>query len=290
MTSYAYDFMDVKKFHDEGLKGQGIKVAVMDSGIQKHTDLIVKGGVNTYNNSLPYDADLNNSHGTMVAGIIGSQSMGIAPDCDLYAIRIDDGVSTVNNTQWSEQIDGMDWAISNGMDVVICSFSGYTESTQRKEAFKRAYDAGIAIFCSAGNKQSGYPLSVDRIGYPSRYPFVVTTANIDENKTRYPLSCVGSRLNFANGGVNVRTTTIDKSNAISNRFGTGLGTSYANPATAGLYVLYKQKYPNDSREKILQRMYINAENIGDSWEYGAGIPKYPNISHKNIVINRRVVQ
>src|SRR5699024_12415607 len=103
MTSYAYDFMDVKKFHDEGLKGQGIKVAVMDSGIQKHTDLIVKGGVNTYNNSLPYDADLNNSHGTMVAGIIGSQSMGIAPDCDLYAIRIDDGVSTVNNTQWRSE-------------------------------------------------------------------------------------------------------------------------------------------------------------------------------------------
>src|SRR5699024_6089391 len=114
MTSYAYDFMDVKKFHDEGLKGQGIKVAVMDSGIQKHTDLIIKGGVNTYNNSLPYDANLNNSHGTKVAGIIARKDGGIATECDLYAIRIDDGVSNTNNTQWSEQEVGMDWAISNG--------------------------------------------------------------------------------------------------------------------------------------------------------------------------------
>ena len=289
MTSYAYDFMEVQKFHDLGIKGAGVKVAVMDSGVQQHEAYALKGGVNAFDSSKPYDANLNNSHGTKVAGIIARKDGGIAPECDLYAIRIDDGVSNTNNTQWAEQEAGMDWAISNGIDVVVCSFSGYTDSTQRKAAFRRAYDAGIAIFCSAGNKQSGYPLTVDRLGYPAKYPFVVTTGNIDENKDRYPLSCVGKNLNFSNGGVNVRTTTIDKSNEISSSYGTGLGTSYANPATAGMYVLYKQKYPNDSREKILQRMYLNAENIGDAWEYGAGIPKYPTKTYKNIVINRRVV-
>lgn len=287
MTSYAYDFMDIKEFHDLGIKGQGVKVAVMDSGIQKHTDLIVKGGVNTYNKSSPYDADLNNSHGTMVAGIIGSQSMGIAPECDLYAIRIDDGVSTVNNTQWKEQIDGMDWAIANDMDVVICSFSGYTESTQRKEAFKRAHDAGIAIFCSAGNRQTGYPLSVDRIGYPSRYPFVVTTANIKSDKKRYSTSCVGTRLNFSSGGDSVMSTSIDKNNDVSNIFRSGTGTSYANPAVAGMYCLYKNKYPELDRDEIIHSMVLNAEKIGDPFLYGSGIPKYPQKKHKKIIINSR---
>lgn len=287
-ASYAYEFMDVRKFHEKGIKGQGIKVAVMDSGVQKHNDLTIAGGVNAYDSGMPYDKDLNNSHGTMVAGIIAMHDGGVAPECELYAIRIDDGVSTTNNTQWDEQITGMDWAIENDMDVVICSFSGYTESTARRETFKRAHDAGITIFSSAGNKQGSYPLNVDRIGYPSRYPFVITSANIDENKERYPASCVGKSLNFSNGGVSVRSTTIDKNNEISSNFGTGLGTSYANPATAGIYVLYKQMFPNDSREKLLQRMYVNSEKIGDPWEYGAGIPKYPTIDFKSIQIKGRI--
>lgn len=289
MTSYAYDFMNIKEFHDLGIKGQGVKVAVMDSGIQKHEALTIAGGFNAFDSSIPYDADINNSHGTMVAGVVARKDGGIAPDCELYAIRIDDGESNTNNTQWAEQIAGMDWAIANDMDVVICSFSGYTESTARREAFKRAHDSGIAIFCSAGNRQSGYPLTVDRLGYPARYPFVVTSGNIEENKERYPLSCVGRNLNFSNGGVSVRTTTIDKNNEISSRYGTGLGTSYANPATAGMYVLYKQKYANESRDKLLQRMYINAENIGDSWIYGSGIPKYPTTDFRSVYIKRRVI-
>src|SRR5699024_12342528 len=111
--------MEVQKFHDLGIKGAGVKVAVMDSGVQQHEAYALKGGVNAFDSSKPYDANLNNSHGTMVAGVVAKESGGIAPECDLYAIRIDDGVSTKNGPQHEAQIRGMDWAIDNNMDVVI---------------------------------------------------------------------------------------------------------------------------------------------------------------------------
>ncbi len=284
-TSYAYDFMDVKRFHDAGFKGKGVRVAIFDSGIQQHEDLIIKGGFNAFDSSIPYDADIKNSHGTAVAGIIGMQDGGIAPECDLYAVRLDDNSGSNAGNQLSEQIVAMDWAIDNKMDVIVCSFSSVGDSAERKKAFKRASDAGIAIFCSANNRQGSNPVTVDTMRYPARYPFVITSANIDSAKKRYPSSSVGPQINFSSGGVNVTTTNSDASMSVSNKYRTGTGTSYANPAVAAMYALYKQMYPNDSKEKLLQRMYVSAESLGDSWEYGAGIPRY--LRYENITIRAR---
>lgn len=285
MTSYAYDLMEVQKFHDLGIKGAGVKVAVMDSGVQQHEAYALKGGVNAFDSSKPYDANLNNSHGTMVAGVVAKESGGIAPECDLYAIRIDDGVSTKNGPQHEAQIRGMDWAIDNNMDVVICSFSGNEETDARRRAFKRAYDAGIAIFCSAGNRQSGIDLRMSQMSYPAKYPFVTTSANIKRDKERYGSSCTGFGLSFSSGGVSIESTTLDKSNAVSRNYRLGTGTSYANPAVAGMYALYKNMYPSASRERLLWLMRINAERLGDGWLYGAGLPRFPTDLFESIIIH-----
>ena len=291
--SYAYDFMEVSKFHRKGIKGDGVKVAVMDTGVQRHVDLSIAGGVNAFNNSLPYDNNLANGHGTRVAGVIAARGInedfvGIAPNVSLYAIRIDDGGGSINRTHWSSQIIGMEWAIVNDIDVINCSFSSTVDSIARREAFKAAYDAGIAIFCSGGNRQGDVPLSQHTVAYPSIYPFVISTANINEDKTRYSTSSVGKGLNFSNGGVSIRTTNMDNSKSISDRYSTNTGTSYASPATAGMYCLYKSMFPNESREKLLQRMYVNAEKIGSHLFFGTGIPRFPNIGYENIIINERV--
>src|SRR5699024_698897 len=70
---YVIDLMDVKEFHEKGYKGQGVKVAVLDTGVQKHEDLVVAGGYNAYDDSIPYDRGLVSSHGTKVAGVIATQ-------------------------------------------------------------------------------------------------------------------------------------------------------------------------------------------------------------------------
>lgn len=290
--SYANQLLEVSKFHALGIKGQGIKVAVFDSGIQEHVALNIVGGINAYDRTKPYSKNIKNSHGTMVAGVLAANgtepgSLGVAPECELYAVKLDDNAGSNNGSRWSEQIIGMNWAIDNDIDVINCSFSGFTESVARRSAFKAAHDAGITIFCSAGNKQTGTSTKVDTMGYPARYPFVVTSANIRNTKVRYGSSCVGSKINFSGGGVSVTSTTTDSSKLISESYRSGTGTSYASPSVAGMFILYKQLFPDYSREQVLQSMYVNAERIGDSWLYGAGIPKFPHKEFNTIQIKEK---
>ncbi|WP_210133394.1 S8 family serine peptidase [Staphylococcus sp. GDY8P199P] len=283
--SYAVDLTEARKFHKEGITGKGIKVAIVDSGVQNHEDLNLSGGYNAYDENVPYNHNLAINHGTKVAGAVAMQDndkgmVGIAPGVSLYAVRIDDGKGTINRTIWSAQIKAIDWCIENGMDAINCSFSSSTDSLARREAFEHAYNEGIAIFCSAGNSQPLYDNESSTIAFPSKYPFVVTTANINSDKTRYVTSSIGRGINFSNGGVSVNLTDIDNNVDISSKYQVGTGTSYASPITMGMYALYKEKY-GESRDKILQRMYVNSEKIGDERLFGAGIPKYPEIDYFN---------
>ena len=283
--SYAFNLTGTETFHNEGITGKGVRVAILDTGIQKHEDLNLLGGYNAYDSTKPYDKDLAINHGTKVAGAVAMQNndkgmIGIAPGVELYAVRIDNGNGAINRTIWSAQIKAIDWCIENKMDAINCSFSSSTESIARREAFEKAYEAGIAIFCSAGNTQPSGDETTPTIVYPSKYPFVVTTANINADKTRYTTSSIGRGINFSNGGVSVNLPNIDNTVEVSNKYQVGTGTSYASPITMGMYALYKEKY-KESREKTLQRMYVNAENLGDSFYFGAGIPKYPTIEYIN---------
>src|SRR5699024_8442467 len=284
--TYTYDIMNVKKFHEKGIKGKGVKVAVMDTGVQKHTDLNISGGYNAHDFNKPYDGDLVHGHGTRVAGVIAGQEKGISPEVELYAIRIDDGSGSNGGLRFKEQIKGIDWAIDNNIDVLVCSFSSVTDNAERKLAFNKAYNKGIAIFCSANNRQGSYGTGLSRIFYPAKYPYVITSANIKEDKKRYKSSSVGRYLDFSSGGVSINTTTIDTDKEVSNKYSNGTGTSYSNPAVAGMYCLYKEMFPDDNREKLLERMYVNAEKLGDTFLYGAGLPQYPDILHENIKMKR----
>lgn len=286
-TTYAFDFMNIANFHKEGITGKGFKIAILDTGIQKHVNLKIKEGINAYDSSQPWNENLANAHGTRVAGIINAQGLneeviGIAPDAEIYCARIDNGNGAINTTTWSSQIAGIAWAVEKGVDAVNCSFSSRIDSKARKKAFKIASDKGIAIFCSAGNNQPRTDTTSNTSRYPAKYPFTIANANINPDKTRYPTSCIGQGLNFSNGGVKAySTTTNTKFIGTSDRHIVGTGTSFASPATLAIYILYKQKY-QEPKEKILQRMAVNAERLGDTFWYGAGLPKYPTKEYVNV--------
>ncbi|TAH63280.1 MAG: hypothetical protein EWM47_13710, partial [Anaerolineaceae bacterium] len=78
--------------HDENIKGNGIKVAIFDTGIDiNHSELNVVGGVSFVEGVSSYDDD--NGHGTAMAGILaaklnGQGIVGIAPEIDLYSVKV----------------------------------------------------------------------------------------------------------------------------------------------------------------------------------------------------------
>ena len=105
--------------------GLGVKVAVIDTGIDlSHPDLIanIKGGFNTIDHKASFTDD--NGHGTHVAGTIAAANndigvIGVAPEANLYAVKVLDKTGT---GRISDVIEGIQWSVDNHMQVVNMSF------------------------------------------------------------------------------------------------------------------------------------------------------------------------
>lgn len=283
--SYAIEGMGGHKFWGHGYTGAGVKVAVMDGGCQEHEDLNVSGGYNAYDPTQPYMRDYRD-HGTHVAGIIGMVDndkgyVGLAHGCDLYIVKLDNNEG--GGLTRTAQIEGINWCIENDIDIVNCSFSSMTDDSARREAFRvAAEDHGIIIVCSAGNRQEGLDPSINTIGFPSSYDFVVTVANLDENKKRFHQSSCGQELDFSAYGTNIMSTVVDTDNEISTNYGYKTGTSMAAPYISSMFALYKEMYPDLNREELIKKMVDNTEPLGSHQEYGYGLAQFPDVNNLTV--------
>jgi len=174
-----------------GVNGQGVVVAVLDSGISAHKALTGKVLASVSMVAGQPTSD-EYGHGTHVAGIItgtGSYAMGvtsqyaggIAPGSQLVNVRVlgDDGVG---NT--SDVIAGIDWVIANKAryNIKIMNLSlghAVTEPVAFDPlcaAVERAYRAGIIVVAAAGNAgklPDGTPV-LGGIASPGNSPFAIT--------------------------------------------------------------------------------------------------------------------
>lgn len=151
--------------HGLGYTGDGIKVGVIDGAVDcGHSDLSgqVMGGTNTIGGSA-YCATADTAlHGTAVAGIIaakgnGAGLVGVAPGAHLYAIRACQ--FDASRPPYSEicddgdVVEGLDWALSNGMKVVNISIGGCDGNLPALAGalYAAAASAHVAIVAAAGN-------------------------------------------------------------------------------------------------------------------------------------------
>ncbi|MHB0802187.1 S8 family serine peptidase [Bacillus thuringiensis] len=151
MSSYSYaeTIPTAKPF-----TGKGIKVAVIDSGVDStHPDLqknYLKGYDFIDNDTNPEDTS---GHGTHVAGIIAADGAikGIAPDAAILAYRVYDsskGLST------ETLIKAINQAIEDGAQIINISlqktFNG--ADTPLNQAVQKAIDNNIVVITGAGNQ------------------------------------------------------------------------------------------------------------------------------------------
>jgi hypothetical protein len=140
-----------------GNYGSGVKVGVMDSGIDSaNADFGTIYGVNypADGHSFKYDGT---GHGTAVAGVLvgGSTNVvGMAPSVALYSIRVLDYAGVLNSFMSVEM--GLDFAIDSGLQVVNISFGdcGYPTDTVPSgvtTALANAVSAGIVVVAAAGD-------------------------------------------------------------------------------------------------------------------------------------------
>ena len=173
MLPWGVDRIDAELVHSQN-KGRGIKVAILDTGIDlDHPDLQVAGDVTFVPGTTSGDDD--NGHGTLVAGIIAALdnsigTVGIAPEVELYAVKVLDkkGTGTMRAIR-----RGIEWAIDNDMQVINMSFGVAAKLGHGvRQALKEAYRAGIVIVAAAPAMKAllmareipcGLPLNISRL-------------------------------------------------------------------------------------------------------------------------------
>ncbi len=170
--------------HSLGFEGDGIKVAVIDTGVDyNHPDLFgfgpsskVIGGYDFIeNDDSPLDT---NGHGTEVAGIIAANGnlKGIAPKTKILAYRVSD---TGNAVSSDLIIKAVERAIEDDVDIINISLGVNRTNDRIEDSINHAVRKGIVVVVAAGN---GGP-DFRTIGSPGKDPHAITVGATYNNIT-----------------------------------------------------------------------------------------------------------
>jgi minor extracellular protease Epr len=259
--------VEAPKAWTAGYTGLGVKVGIIDTGIALHQDLVIVGGANFVDSASSYYDD--HGHGTHVAGTVaaldnGSGVIGVAPGAHLYAIKV---LDSSGSGYLSDIIEGIDFAISEQLDIINMSLGTSTDSPSLRTAVDAAYNSGILVVASAGNS-GRRNANVDNVGYPAKYESAIAVAATDINNARASFSSTGPAVEVAAPGVSVRSTYLNDGYASMS------GTSMAAPHVSGHLALLVQAYPDKTHVEIRRLMQLYVLDLGSAgrdWAFGYGL-------------------
>jgi len=190
--------INADKAWQRGLQGQGVTVAVVDSGITDHDDFKAIGGNLRikqwvqYSNSQAYHPDDYYGHGSHIAGVIGGNGalsggayVGVAPQVNFVNVKItnDYGAGAI-----SDVVAGLQWIYNNktlyNIRVVNLSLNSSAPEPYHLSPLNAAVEIlwfnGIVVVVSAGNNGTSnggvlYP--------PANDPFVITVGATNDGGT-----------------------------------------------------------------------------------------------------------
>lgn len=185
--------------------------------------------------------------------------MGVAPLVDLYAVKV---LSSSGSGYLSDVVRGIDWSISNHMDVINMSLGANSGSATLEQALISAEQTGIITVAAAGNDGTD-------VDFPGAYSSTIAVGAIDSLYNLAYFSSVGNEVDVVGPGVSIFSTYKGGTYKTLN------GTSMATPHIAGLAALYKDKYPGadlNSFRNILKLISTDLGPIGFDPGYGYGLP------------------
>jgi len=219
--------------------GTGVNAYILDTGIRlTHTEFVGRanyipnGAGGDFVNDGQGSANDCHSHGTHVAGTIGSTTYGVAKGATLWAGRV---VNCSGGGDASMVIAGMDWIAANGLKPGVVNMSlGYGLVTSIRDAAERLVTAGFFVAVAAGNgNYAGVPQ--DACGEsPANAPSVMTVGSTASSDYESSFSNYGTCVDILAPGSSVLSTMHTSDTAT----GTKSGTSMATPHVAGVGALY----------------------------------------------------
>ena len=201
-SEWAFETTGLRDLADEGYDGSGVRVCVVDTGIDTShsalTDIDVVFRDFVGGSTAPIDRGAT-AHGTMMVGLMlaDGHQKGAAPGVTLGVAAAlsgdDEGENTGDDAVVAEAID---WCRTGfDADLISLSLGGEQVEGQRDvvvSSVRRALDAGIFVVAAAGN--DGGPDDDGRVASPAFLPRVIAVAASNESGEIWTNSSSGSGL------------------------------------------------------------------------------------------------
>lgn len=216
-----------------GSTGGGIKVAIIDSGIEGDHPAVggqLRGGVSISEGpeGLSFDISPHSDtfgHGTACAGIIHS----MAPECELYSVQV---LGPRLTTKGSVFAAGLRWAIENDMNVCNLSLG-----TPKKDFFGLLHElADMAVFRNVMLVTAANNMPIP--AFPSVFASVISVASHDVEDLSLFYYNPRPPVDFGAPGINVRVAWS------GGTWITATGNSFAAPHITGLVTKILSKHPD----------------------------------------------
>jgi serine protease AprX len=304
-----------------GITGQGVGVALIDSGVAPVSGLSSGNVTNGPDLSLDSQApDLRYrdafGHGTHLAGIIAGNDpasgfRGIAPDAQLTSVKVAAANGVVDVSQ---VIAAVDWVVAHRNDdparpIRVLNLAYGTDGIQDyrvdplTHAVENAWRAGIVVVVAGGNGGTTDP----HLTNPARDPFVLSVGSNDTAGTVRTSDDVVSDFS-SRGDATRRVDLVAPGRSIvslrapgsaadayfpSARVGDSLfkgsGTSQATAVVAGAVALLLQQHPNLTPDAVKALLIQNAVPLPKTDAAGQGAGEL-NLTRTNRVGPDRVTQ
>lgn len=256
-----------------GLTGQGVTVAVLDTGITPHIDFDSRISVFLdliAGRTCPYD---DNGHGSHVAGLIAGSGKasngkyeGVAPECSLVVLKI---LDHQGNGRKQDVLKAIDWVrkMRQKYNIRILNISiGTTEQEQTLhdlliEAVEEAWDDGLIVVTAAGNAGPG----TGTVTAPGSSRKVITVGSSDLLGGRGGISGCGPtkdcicKPDLVAPGKDI----ISCAPGLSRReYARKSGTSMSTPQISGAVALALQKAPYLTNVQIKMMLRDSVRDLG----------------------------
>lgn len=269
-AAWGVPYIHSEKAHERGYKGQGIIVAVVDTGVDTtHTGFasgqILVDQAKSFVSGENHLTD-GNGHGTHCSGTVASSAYGVAPEAKIIPVKV---LSSAGSGTWTGVMQGVEYVFKEtDANVISMSLGGgaSTSGNVVETAVSNAISAGIVCVIAAGNSGPG----TKTIGTPGVVKEAITVGAISSNgviasfSSRGPSVYNESKPEIVAPGVSI--TSLWKGGSTN----TISGTSMATPHVAGLVALILSKNKSLTPAQVKALIISTAFGTKEVNVYGDG--------------------
>lgn len=242
--------LQATRVHTSRFSGQGVKVAVLDTGMDlQHPDFHGRA-IQTRSFVAGQTVQDGHSHGTHCIGTAcgpkqpasGGRRYGIAFACAIFAGKV---LSNQGSGSTGGIVAGIEWAVVNGCQVVSMSLGANIDQKiqQYEVPIQRALNAGTLVIAAAGNNANRPAGNFGFVTPPANADAAMAVAALDNQLHIAPFSARSSTHTGAGGRVNIAGPGVAVYSSVPNTMGTHgfkSGTSMATPHVSGIAALWCQ--------------------------------------------------